>query len=131
MKSADYRHLAYRPQMTRKRKSAAERRQEAYEREQQAWESFRPKLEAVNTVADAFTLLGDSVAPGSPGRGFYSNLGFFLQTFRPPAGANVHELSEYLRLIGLFDDDGVIKEGHREDLEAQLSEAIARKVGVR
>jgi hypothetical protein len=69
----------------------------------------------------------DAVQPDSPGRRFFSNLGFFLQTYAPPAGASVSELTEYLRLIQLFDEEGTIKKGVRPEIEKGLIEAIQRR----
>jgi hypothetical protein len=111
--------------MARPRKTATQRRQEAYEADRQAWERFRPKLAAVQSFAEALTLLGEAVTPDAPGRRYYSNLGFFLHTFAPPAGANALELAEYLRLIAVFDAEGALKDGARATVEANLRSAIA------
>jgi hypothetical protein len=115
--------------MVRKRKTASERRQENYEADRRAWEEFRPKLEAVQSFAEALALMAQSVSEGSPGRRYYSNLGFFLHTFAPPAGANATELSHYLRLIGRFDSEGVLKQGARSTVEEPLRNAMRRPQG--
>jgi hypothetical protein len=41
----------------------------------------------------------DAVRENSPGRKYYSNLGFFLRTFSRPDGADAAEVSAYIRLI--------------------------------
>ena len=91
-----------------------------------AWELFRPKLAAVQSLKDAFLLHADTVPPDSPGRRYYSNLGFFLQTFAAPNGANGTELSESIRLLAVFDAEGALKPGVRPALESGLRSVIAR-----
>lgn len=73
------------------------------------------------------SLLSDSVAPGTPGRSYYSNLGFFMQTFSPPAGANAFELAQYRRLIALFENEGALKPGVRSRFEEALDRAIRER----
>lgn len=114
--------------MTRKRKTTAQRRQENREAERRAWETFRAKLAAVQSFNDVLKLYNEAVAPDTPGRKYYSNLGFFLQTFAPPNGANVMELWEYLRLITLFDAEGVLQEGACTVIEQSLQSAIRRGI---
>lgn len=115
--------------MARRRKTASERRQESSEADQRAWAVFSPKLTAVRSFKDAFLLMADTVRPDSPGRRYYSNLGFFLQSFAPPAGANAMELNEYLRLIRLFDSEGALKKGVRAEIEEKLIAAIGQRFG--
>ena len=113
--------------MARNRKTADQRRQERYEAAQGAWALFSPKLASVHSFKDAALLLSQAVAPDSPGRSYYANLGFFLQTFGAPDGANRTELSEYVRLLSVFDAEGLLKPGARATLEAGLRSALARK----
>lgn len=112
--------------MARQRKTAAQRRLESYEADRRAWETFRPKLAAVQSLAEAYVLHSQAVPPDTPGRRYYSNLGFFLQTFAAPDGANATELTEYMRLIQRFDAEGVLKEGARVTVEERLRSALGR-----
>jgi hypothetical protein len=113
--------------MARNRRTVAQRRQDAYEADLRAWEQFGPKLAAVQSLKDALLLHADAVPPDSSGPRYYSNLGFFLQTFAAPDGANRTELSEYIRLLTVFDVEGVLKPGVRPALESGLRNAIARR----
>lgn len=115
--------------MAKKRKTATQHRQEAYEADRRAWEIFQPKLAAVQSFNDALLLHAQAVPPDTPGRKYYSNFGFFLQTFAPPDGANLTELVEYLRLIAIFDSEGALKPEVRPQIEARLQEAITRRHG--
>jgi hypothetical protein len=99
-------------------------RAEQEERRDRVWTAFFPKLQEVRTYADTLSLLAAAPAEGSPGRKFYSNLGFFMHTFAPPMGACSAELKEYLRLIGCFDDEGALKPGVRQPVEAAMDQAI-------
>lgn len=110
--------------MKRPRKTVAERRQERATAEARCWDEFRPKLEAAKTYADAIKLHSQAPPPDAPGRRFYSNLGFFLQGFTPPDGANLTERANYLRLIKNFDDEGLLKPGARQDVEEAFKRAL-------
>jgi hypothetical protein len=110
--------------MRRKRKTAAERRQEAYEAERRAWDLFLPRLRAVSSLKEALMLNVEPVSHGSPGRKFYSNFGFFMQYFAAPDGANLTELNEYLRLIKVFDAEGALKSGKRDEIEKAFELAM-------
>jgi hypothetical protein len=110
--------------MPRKRKTAAQLRDESYAADRRAWEDFLPKLQSVESYQGAIRLLAAAVPSGASGRGYYSNLGFFMQTFRAPDGANASELSEYLRLIDVFDVEGVLKPGVRPQLDEDLKRAL-------
>ena len=63
----------------------------------------------------------------APGRSVYSNFGFFLQTFRPPAGASVVELRIYLELLRRFDEEGVLKDGAYNQHEKTFRGVIEAK----
>lgn len=115
--------------MARRRKSASERRQESYEADQRAWAAFYPRLAAAQSFKDALLLMADTVPPDTPGRRYYSNLAFFLQSYAPPAGANATELNEYLRLIRIFDSEGALKNGVRHEIEERLIAAIGQRLG--
>jgi hypothetical protein len=113
--------------MPKKRKTAAQRRQEIVDADRRAWEDFLPKLQAVETPLDAIRLAASTVGPNTAGRRYYSNLGFFVQSYWPPDGANSTELVEYLRLIRAFEAQGALKPGVRNELEAKLEAALARR----
>jgi hypothetical protein len=113
--------------MARKRKTVAERRQEDYEADRRAWDLFIPKLNSVQSLKDAIMLHHESIGPDKPGRKHYANLGFFLNTFAAPDGANATELAEYLRLIERFDAEGVLKTGARAAIEQALRDAMRRR----
>jgi hypothetical protein len=113
--------------MARPRKTAAQRRQESIDADRRAWEDFLPRLQAVETLIDAYRLVGNAIAPDTPGRRYYSNLGFFIQYFAAPDGANGTELREYLRLVRAFDVEGALKPGVREEVEGKLQAALSRR----
>ena len=110
--------------MRRRRKTKAERDQEWRETERRVWEKFRPKLEAAQSFADALKLVAETVPPDSPGRRYYSNLGFFLQSFTPPGGSNYAEKTLYLQFIQRLDSAGELKPGARETVEQALRRAM-------
>lgn len=113
--------------MKRKRKTAGQLRQERAEADRQAWESFSPALAAVQSVEDVLVLYASAPRPDAPGRRYFANLGFFLQGFSAPDGASATELRQYLRIIGIYDADGLLKEGVRSAIEERLREAISRR----
>src|ERR1035437_8292690 len=110
--------------MRRKRKTAAERRQEAYESERRAWDLFLPRLRAVSSLKEALMLNVEPVSHGRPGSKFYSSYGFFMQYCAAPDGANLPELNEYLRLIKVFDAEGALKSGKRDEIEKAFELAM-------
>jgi hypothetical protein len=112
--------------MPRRRKTGAERERETRELDRRAWEEFRPKLEALQSYTDALAFVHQSPPPDSPGRHFYSNLAFFLQSFAPPMGASGGEKSLYLKLVQRFDEAGQLEPGRRAQIEADLRAAIER-----
>ncbi len=93
----------------------------------QAWGAFFLRLKAVKSFDDAWQLVNSTPPPGSGGREYYSNLGFFLQNNIPPNGASRVELEEYLRLIGCFDEQGILKTGARQSIEAALTQALKQR----
>jgi len=110
--------------MARRRKTKSERHQERIEAEQRAWELFRPRLDALQSRADALKLLTEAPPPDSPGRKYYSNLGFFLQGFTPPGGSSYAEKALYVQLIQRMDKLGELKPGARETIEQALRHAM-------
>lgn len=60
------------------------------------------------------------------GRKFYSNLGFFMQTFAVPDGSNATERQEYLRIVRLIDAHGGLKPGALAEIEENFRKAEER-----
>jgi hypothetical protein len=113
--------------MRRKRKTVAERRQERDEAERQAWDYFLPELRAVTSMKEALMLHAAPVGHDSPGRKYYSNFGFFMHYFAAPDGANLTELTEYLRLVDVFDAEGALKAGARDQIRKAFELAMTVK----
>lgn len=103
-----------------RRKTKGERDQQRAEAERLAWETFRPKLEALQSFAEAQQLVTEAPPPDSPGRRYYSNLGFFLQAFTVPMGSSHTEKALYLQLTQRLDTAGVLKPRARQAIEDAL-----------
>jgi hypothetical protein len=88
-------------------------------------EDFLTRLDKVSTFVEAERLAIETPPQGSPGRKFYSNLAFFLQSFTVPAGSNYAERRSYLGLIQRLDAAGMLKPGVGKDVEQQLRQAMA------
>lgn len=108
------------------RKTQAQLRQESYEADRRAWEIFLPQLKAATTLKEAVHLYGSTTPPDSPGRSYYSNLGFFLGNLTAPMGANGTELSQYIRLIDCFEKEGALSTATKTRVEAVLRAALAQ-----
>jgi hypothetical protein len=91
------------------RKTKADRDRERSEAQQQVWEQFLPKLTALQTYVEAQVLVSQAPPPDSPGRRYYSNLGFFLESFDVPMGSNSTERSLYIQLIQRLEAAGSLK----------------------
>ncbi len=78
-------------EMARNRKTKAQRDHEHHEAEQHVWDAFRPKLDALQSFPEALKLVAEASPPNAAGRRYYSNLGFFLQSFIVPAGSSYEE----------------------------------------
>lgn len=109
--------------MKKRRKTVAERRSERAAAERQVWTAFRPKLEALQTMPEAYQLVAESPRPDAPGRRYYSNLGFFLQSFSVPDGSSNEERALYLQFIERLDAAGMLKPGAREKITAEFRHA--------
>jgi len=107
-----------------RRKTKAERDQQRVEAERLAWETFRPKLEALQSFAEAKQLVAEAPSPDSPGRRYYSNLGFFLQAFTVPMDSSHAEKALYLQFIQRLDTAGTLKPGARQAIEDALRHAM-------
>src|SRR5436190_901745 len=113
--------------MKQSRKTAAERRQEEAEADARVWESFSRKLEAAHSSAAAFKLVGATPREGAAGRGYYANLGFFLQTRVPPAESSHAEKALYIQLIHRMDAAGEFEPGAMQRIERALRDAMQRQ----
>ncbi len=110
--------------MARQRKTKREREDERYEADRRAWEVFLPKLAALQSFVEAEQLVPKAPPPDSPGRRYYSNLGFFLQAFNVPAGSNYDERTLYLQFIQRLDAAGALVPGVRQKIEEEFRRAM-------
>ena len=107
------------------RRTKADREREWQQARDREWEQFRPKLAALQTFADAMALVDQAPRPDTPGRKFYSNLGFFLQAFTVPDGSNGEERALYLEFVRRLDAAGGLKPGALERIEEDFRRARA------
>ena len=107
------------------RKIQTQRNQEFHDKEQRVWDEFRPKLESLASFVDAQLLVASAPPPDSPGRRYYSNLGFFLQSFGVPTGSSRVEKSMYLQFICRLDESGALNSGAAEPIIKELKRSIA------
>ena len=107
------------------RKTQAQRNQEFRDKEQRVWDEFRPKLESLASFVDAELLVASAPLPDSPGRRYYSNLNFFLQSFGVPMGSSRAERSMYLQFICRLDAAGALNPGAAEPIIEELQRSIA------
>ncbi len=108
----------------RRRKTKAERDHEWREAEKRVWEDFRPKLAAAQNLLDAAKLVAETVPPDSPGRRYYMNLHFFLQSLIPPGGSNYAEKALYIQLVHKLDEAGELKPGTKDIIQGALRRAM-------
>jgi hypothetical protein len=111
----------------RRRKTKSERDAGWHEAQRRAWEFFEPKLKALQSFEEALRLVYEAPAPDSPGRSYYSNLGFFLQAFTPPAGASLTEYGYYLEFARRLDAAGKLKKGALATIEGDFARAMKDK----
>lgn len=111
--------------MAKARRTQADRDRERAAAEQRAWEEFLPKLAALQTFVEAQMLVAQAPPPDSPGRRYYSNLGFFLQAFTVPMGSNSTERSHYIVFINRLEAAGALKPGAAPGILAALRGSLA------
>ena len=87
-------------------------------------DEFLPKLAALQSFEEARALVAQAPPPNSPGRRYYSNLGFFLQGFTVPMGSSQTERSLYMSFIRRLDAAGALKPG----VAPQILEALSKSV---
>ncbi len=109
--------------MVRRRKTKAEREQEWAEADRRVWDQFRPR-EALASFGEAQSLANEAPPPDSPGRRYYSNLGFFLQSFAVPMGSSYAEKALYLQFIQRLDAAGALKPGTGQKVQEELRRAM-------
>ena len=91
------------------RRRTAEREAKVSNAERRAWEQFRPKLEALTTLAEAMLLLKSAPPVGSPGLRYYSNFSAFLHDVHTiPADSSYDEKALYLKFIQQLDAAGAL-----------------------
>lgn len=105
------------------RRTKADREREWQQAREREWEQFRPKLAALQTFDEAIALVNQAPRPDTPGRKFYSNLGFFLQSFWVPDGSNGEERRLYLEFVRRLDAAGALKPGSMQDVEERFRRA--------
>lgn len=94
------------------------------EAERRAWDVFEPKLASLQHFHEAQLPVSQGPRPNSPGRGYYSNLGFFLQDFTVPAGSSREERLLYIEFVKRLDAAGELKEGSAEEILDRLKESL-------
>jgi hypothetical protein len=112
--------------MRRPRKTEAQRRAERDAATASEWEHFRPRLAAIRSYKDALILAASAPAETAPGRKFYSNLGFFLQSFRVPTGASYEERQLYFAMFAHFEAEGAISPEVRAQVETAFRKEMER-----
>jgi hypothetical protein len=78
----------------------------------------------LTSFPEALELVKEAPPPDSPGRRYYSNLGFFLQAFTVPEGSSYAEKELYLRFIEQLDAAGALKLGAAQRAEEELRRAM-------
>ena len=109
------------------RRRGANDKQLHEEAQHRAWERFRVRLEAATCLADAMKLYADAPPPDSPGRAYYSNLGFFLlhSSFAIPGGADLSERTMYLSLVERMATRGEITPDVAKRVQEELQHSIS------
>ena len=110
------------------RKTKGQKIQERADAAHRVWEVFRPKLDAVQNLAEAHELAAETPPPDAPGRRYYSNLAYFLQCFGVPGGSSYAEKGLYLKMIARLDATGILKPGAREKIESDLRLAMEEEM---
>ena len=116
--------------MARRRKTKAERDQERASAERRIWEQFRLRLEAVTSFAEAQSLADEAPPSTSPGRQYYSNLGFFLMSSIVTSGSSFAEKELYLQFIKRLHAAGALKPRIGEKIMEDLRGAMKSQGGM-
>jgi hypothetical protein len=110
--------------VARRRKTKTKRNQEQLDADRRVWDQFHPRLEASASFIEAQLLVKEAPPPDSPGRRYYSNLGFFLQAFTIPKGSSYAEKALYLQFIQRLDATGALKSGVGQKVQEELRHAM-------
>ena len=108
-----------------KRRTPRMKRAEWDAAENRAWKDFEPKLIAAKNLAEAKKLVSNAPRPDSPGRKFYSNLGFFLGSLLVPNGSKPKEMKLYIGVIEKLVKNGELKPDVAQKAIDRLKEAIS------
>src|SRR4051812_9805806 len=95
--------------MAKKRVTTAARVRDTADDDRRVWEAFRPRLEALQTMAQAVQLMNEAPPADAPGRQYHVNLGFFLGAFTVPAGTSYAEKDLYLQFVRRLNAAGELK----------------------
>lgn len=96
-------------------------KQEWYNKEKIVFEKFKNSLNKVKTFPEAQILVKKAPPVDTPGRKYYSNLGFFLQRFDIPAGLDDEEKLLYKKFIEKLDSTGQLKSGIGKEIKNKLN----------
>jgi hypothetical protein len=108
-----------------KRPTKAEREAKRSAIRQRAFDQFLPKLERLQSMRDAFKLLSEAPPPDAPGREFYSNLGFFLQSnFGVPNGSTYSERILYTEFVKRLAAAGTITQESSNEIQGRLKQSM-------
>jgi hypothetical protein len=83
-------------------------------------------LRAIKTVAEVYDLYAKANT-SERARRHYANLGFFLHTFAPPNDSSYREKVALLKILAIFDKEGILKPGHLHKYEADMREAMKKQ----
>jgi hypothetical protein len=113
--------------MARRRKTKAKREAELSNAELLAWDQFRPKLEALTSLAEAMLLLKSAPPVGFPAFRYYSHFSDFLHDVHTiPADSSFEEKALYLKFIHRLDAAGALKPpGVGQKIQEALRSAMA------
>jgi hypothetical protein len=95
------------------------------------WNELVAKVNTAQDLADARKIVPESPPLDSPGRNFYTNLAFFLDTFTPPASSNDEEKTLYIQLLRTLDKAGDLRTGERQRIEKLLVAAMSEAARMR
>jgi hypothetical protein len=111
--------------MTSSRPTKARRVRDVVADDRCGWEAFRLRLESLQTLTQAVQLMREVPPASTPGRGYYTNLGFFLGAFTVPVGTSYAEKALYLGLVQRLTAAGELKPGGGGRIEESLRKAMA------
>jgi hypothetical protein len=90
------------------------------------WEKFVIAVDKVNNFAAAQAVAANTPREHEPGRHFYSNFAFFLESFFVPDNADFTEKTLYIRLIQRMRASGNVKPALADRVIGDLHASIDR-----